>query len=244
MSREWDGAAYQQVARPHAGWAATVLDRLELAGDEVVLDAGCGSGKVTEQLLARLPQGRVIGVDGSALMLEEARRRLHAHLDRVSFVHADLAQPLPVGPVDAVASSATFHWIADHGALFANLAAVLHPGGHLSAQCGGVGNVSEVQRALDSLGIEVPNPWHFATPEEAEADLVGAGFVDIEAWLTRDVVTIPPRELETYLATVMLGAHLERLPESDRPELIRSVAERVPGGHIDYVRLNLVARRP
>lgn len=111
--REWDAATYDEVALPHAGWATVVLDRLELGGDETALDAGCGSGKVTGQLLARLRGGRVVAVDGSARMLGEARRSLAGHLDRLELVHADLTEPLPLtAPVDAVVSSATFHWIA------------------------------------------------------------------------------------------------------------------------------------
>lgn len=243
-TREWDAVVYDRVALPHHDWAAVVLDRLELSGDATVLDAGCGSGTVTEQLLARLPAGRVVAVDGSARMLEEARRRLAASVHQVSFVQADLAQPFPVQPVDAIVSSATFHWIADHRALFANLAGVLRSGGRLSAQCGGAGNGASVQRALDDLGYAGPDPWHFATAEEAEADLSAAGFVDIQTWLTPAPAPVPQPDLEPYLATVVLGSHLEHLPAVERHDFVRAVAERLPGPEIDYVRLNLVARLP
>lgn len=243
-TREWDAAVYDRVALPHHDWAAVVLDRLELSGEETVLDAGCGSGTVTEQLLARLPAGRVIAVDGSARMLEEARRRLVASVHQVSFVQADLAQPLPVRPVDAIVSSATFHWIADHRTLFTNLAGGLHSGGRLSAQCGGIGNGASVQRALDELSFVGPDPWHFATPEGASADLSAAGFVDIKTWLTPAPAPIPPQDLEPYLATVVLGSHLEHLAAAERQDFVRAVAERLPGPEIDYVRLNLVARLP
>lgn len=244
MTREWDAATYAQVALPHSGWAVAVLDRLDLRGHETVLDAGCGSGKVSEALLARLPRGRVVAVDGSALMLEEARCRLTGSLDRVELVHADLAQPLPVSaPVDAVVSSATFHWIADHRALFANLAAVLPRGGALCAQCGGAGNVADVQAALDKLGFDGPNPWHFATPEEAGANLAGAGFVDIRTWLTDAPTAVAPRQLETFLATVVLGAHLAHVPEADKTDFVRAVAELLPQSEIHFVRLNIVARK-
>ena len=244
MTREWDAAVYDRVALPHRDWAAVVLDRLELSGGETVLDAGCGSGTVTDQLLARLPAGRVVAVDGSARMLKEARRRMAGSVHQVSFVHADLAQPLPVEPVDAVVSSATLHWISDHRAVFANLAAVLRSGGRLSAQCGGAGNVASVQRALDEIGFAGPNPWHFATAEEAEAELSAAGFVDIQTWLTPAPAPIPPQDLEPYLATVVLGSHLEHLPAVERHDFVRAVSERLPAPEIDYVRLNLVARLP
>jgi trans-aconitate 2-methyltransferase len=226
-------------------WGTSVLERLPLEGHETVLDAGCGSGRVTEQLLERLPAGRVIAADAAPSMLVEARRRLARFGDRVRFVECDLGAPLPLDePVDAVFSTATFHWVPDHDALFANLAAVLRPGGRLVAQCGGAGNIASVQRAVAELGETWAGPWAFATPEETTARMAAAGFVDVEAWLHDEPTRIEPGEpLEAFLRTVVLRLHVERLPEERRTGFVRAVAERLPGGEIDYVRLNLVARR-
>ncbi|HEX5148335.1 MAG TPA: class I SAM-dependent methyltransferase, partial [Candidatus Limnocylindrales bacterium] len=124
--RDWDARTYDRVAEPQTRWGRAVLDRLPLVGDERVLDAGCGSGRVTELLAARLPRGHVVALDASAAMIETARERLAPLAERVEFVVADLGLPLPLAePVDAVLSTATFHWVPDHDALFANLAAVL-----------------------------------------------------------------------------------------------------------------------
>lgn len=246
MTRDWDGATYDRIADPMARWGSTVLERLPLAGDETVLDAGCGSGRVTEELLERLPDGRVIAADAAPSMLVEARRRLERFGDRVTFVECDLGQPLPIdGPVDAVLSTATFHWVPDHDALFANLAAVLRAGGRLVAQCGGAGNVASVHAAAaEVLGDGWEGPWNFATPEETAARLEAAGFVDIEAWLHEEPTPIEPGEpMETFLRTVILRAHLERLPEGERDGFVRRVAERLPSATVDYVRLNILARR-
>ena len=243
--RDWDGATYDRIADPMTRWGTGVLERLPLAGDETVLDAGCGSGRVTEALAERLPRGRVIATDAAPSMLVEARRRLARFGARVSFVECDLAQPLPVEcPVDAVFSTATFHWVPDHEALFANLAAVLRPGGRLVAQCGGAGNVASVQRAMVELGEAWAGPWTFATPEETAARLGAAGFVDVDAWLHEEPTPVEAGEpLETFLTTVVLRSHLARMPQADRAGFVRAVAERLPGAVIDYVRLNLVARR-
>ena len=241
---DWDGATYDRIADPQARWGSAVLDRLPLVGDETVLDAGCGSGRVTEQLLERLPDGRVIAVDAAPSMLVEARRRLARFGDRVELVEADLSQPLAVGPVDAVFSTATFHWVPDHDALFRNLAGVLRPGGRLVAQCGGAGNVASVERAAaEVLGDAWPGPFRFATAEETSAHLAAAGFADVETWLQDEPTWIEPGEpLETFLATVVLRVHLDRLPEADRAGFVHAVAERLPGSVLDYVRLNIVAR--
>jgi len=245
MPRDWDARTYDRIADPMTRWGAAVLDRLPLDGDERVLDAGCGSGRVTELLAERLPDGRVVALDGSSSMIEAARERLAPFADRIEYVVADLGEALPLdGSVDAVLSTATFHWVPDHDALFANLAAVLRPGGWLVAQCGGVGNIASVQRVLATVGDGWLGPTHFEAPMATVGRLDAAGFVDIECWLTDEPTRFEPGEpFETYLRTVVLGAHLERLPRDEHAAFIHAVATRMPEPLIDYVRLNIVARR-
>lgn len=244
--RDWDARTYDRVADPMTRWGSVVLDRLPLVGDERVLDAGCGTGRVTEQLLERLgDRGRVIALDGSPAIVERARERLARFGDRVEYVVADLGRPLPIpGAVDAVLSTATLHWVPDHDALFANLAAVLRPGGWLVAQGGGVGNIASIQRVLATIRDGWPGPVHFETPLATTRRLDAAGFVDIECWLTDEPTRFEPGEpFETYLRTVVLGAHLERLPAGEHDEFVAAVAAGIGEPVIDYVRLNIVARR-
>jgi trans-aconitate 2-methyltransferase len=243
--RDWNAPTYDRVANPHVAWGRNVLDWLELTGDERVLDAGCGTGRVTELLLERLPRGRVVALDASPSMVAEAGRRLtHAH-DRIDLVCADLAEPVPIeGQVDAVLSTATFHWVADHDALFRHLAAVLRPGGQLVAQCGGAGNIASVRAALPPDPTGWTGPWTFAGAEETRRRLEVAGFVDVRTWLHVEPTPFEPGEpLETFLATVVLGAHLDRLPAEQRASFVKGVASRMPWPEVDYVRLNMVARR-
>ena len=241
---DWDARTYDRIADPQARWGGAVLGRLPLRGDEHVLDAGCGSGRVTELLLERLPAGRVTALDASATMLEEARRRLARFGRRVSYVRADLGRPLPVsGHVDAILSTATFHWVADHDRLFGNLAAVLAPGGLLVAQCGGAGNIGTLEVVLAELGA-APAPVRFETPMATAERLEAAGFVDVETWLTYEPTRFQPGEpFEAFLETVCLRPHLESLAATARRAFVREVARRLPGPELDYVRLNIMARR-
>ncbi len=243
--RDWDAQTYDRVAEPQTRWGRVVLDRLPLVGSERVLDAGCGSGRVTEILVERLPRGRVIALDASTAMIDAARTRLAPFGDRVEYLVADLGQPLPLAEeVDAILSTATFHWVPDHDALFANLADVLRPGGRLVAQCGGVGNIASVRRVLSTIGDGWPGAAHYETPMATATRLRAAGFVDIECWLTEEPTRFEPGEpLETFLRTVILGGHLERLPADERDEFVKAVADGLPEPLIDYVRLNIVARR-
>ncbi len=230
-------------------WGQEVLGRLELEGDEVVLDAGCGSGRVTEMLLDRLPRGHVVALDASESMLTEARRRLAARSNAVTFLLCDLLELTPdeLGsrtPLDAVFSTATFHWVLDHDRLFRNLAGVLRSGGQLVAQCGADGNITRLIEAVRAVGEERAGTWVYATPEETRSRLERAGFTDISVWTNPEPTRLEPGEqLETYLETVCLRAHVATLAESERKSLIASVARAMPEPVIDYVRLNIVARR-
>jgi trans-aconitate 2-methyltransferase len=220
-----------------------VLDRLVLAGDERVLDAGCGTGRVTAALLARLPAGEVVAVDGSPSMVEQARAALPA--DWVQTLVCDLVELELDPPVDAILSTATFHWIADHDRLFARMHAALRPGGRLVAQCGGEGNVASVEAAVERVAHPAlagwRGPWNFASPAATEQRLRGAGFS--EAWCWLQALPVIPDDRHEYLTTVMLGSHLERLNPSEHEAFVEAVDAEMPEGPIDYVRLNILARR-
>ncbi len=238
--RSWDAATYERVAGPQRAWAGQVLDRLGLEGTETVLDAGCGGGGVTELLLERLPGGRVVAVDGDADMVAAARARLGARAD---VLHQDLTALRLDPPVDAVFSNAVFHWVLDHDALFAALRGALRPGGALSAQCGGAGNIARVKAVADRLAGDAapPRVWNYAEPEETEDRLRRAGFTDVRAWLEPRPVT--PPEPATYLETVVLGPYVQALPEAERRPFAEAVlAELGEPPTLDYVRLNLTAR--
>lgn len=239
MPREWDAASYDRLPIPMTRWGAVVVGWLDVRGDERVLDAGCGTGRVTELLRDRLPRGTVVALDGSAAMIERARERLGE--DRVEYVVADLSRPLGIEPVDAILSTATFHWIPDHGALFRGLAQVLRPGGQLAAQCGGSGNIASIEAALRALGAQ--SRKNFATPEQTQALLRAAGFTDIECWLHEEPTPIPEADLESYLATICLGNLVEGMTDRDRTAFAHEVSTRMPAPVIDYVRLNIRARR-
>ena len=244
-SGEWNAVSYDKVADPQARWGAEVLERLPLDGDEAVLDAGCGTGRVTELLLARLPRGRVVALDASASMLEQARGRLARFGDQVSFVQADLGQPLPISePVDAVLSTATFHWVPDHDALFANLASVLRPGGWLVAQCGGFGNVATLLRVATEIHPGFHRVHNFQTAEATRARLARSGFDQVETWLSDAPTRFDtPDQFEAFLETVCLRTFIDELPAEGREPFVKAVAARMPDLTLDYVRLNITARR-
>lgn len=247
--RDWDAATYDRVSRPQVEWAGPILDRLDLRGDENVLDAGCGSGRVTKMLIERLPNGHVIAVDSAPAMIAKAREAIG---DRAEVLLQDLAELRLPQQVDAVFSNAVFHWVPDHARLFRRLFDVLRPGGRLEAQCGGAGNVKTFHEAVARLADHPPfstyfegwtGPWYFADDKGTAQLLERIGFSDVRCWL-EDRPVVPP-EPHDYLRTVCLGHHLEQLPDELRETLVGSVVDSLGDPlTLEYVRLNISARRP
>jgi trans-aconitate methyltransferase len=257
---EWNASDYHRLADPHVGWGRSVLRQLSLRGDETVLDAGCGSGRLTAELLEMLPNGRVIAVDLSANMLDEAARNLRPLAgERVSFRQADLQHLTLDEPVDAIFSTAALHWVRDHRRLFERLHAALKPGGWLAAQCGGGPNIASVRERAAALTSSAPyagffqswsGPWEFADERETAQRLERAGFVQISTSLeSSPVVLASYEEYRDYLKTVVFGAHLERLPSDTlKRQFITTLADQSAADAqpftLDYWRLNMRARRP
>ena len=256
---EWNAASYHKVSGPQTSWGQKVLNRLHVNGDERAIDAGCGSGRLTGELMERLPNGRLIAIDRSWNMLMTARANLRPALGpRVAFVQVSLPDLPFAGWADLVFSTATFHWVKDHQALFAGIFATLRSGGKLHAQCGGGPNL---RRAHELAGqvmhvppfashfTDWPGPWEFANAEVTAERLARAGFVEIETSLEEAPTTLATEaDYREFVTTVIYHAHLERLPD---PALRREFIDRVTvlaskepvPFTLDYWRLNMQAKK-
>ena len=247
--RDWDAGVYARISDPQFEWALEVLERLSLRGDETVLDAGCGAGRVTQELQSRLPDGHVFAVDGSPSMVDQAKQTLDPQ--RTTAWVSDLVELEVPEPVDAVLSTATFHWIPDHPRLFERLHAAMKPGARLVVQCGGAGNIDRFHARVADVAEQteyadhfagMDEPWNFATPAQTAQRLGRAGFTDVDCWLQEKPV-IPPEPRE-FLRVVCLGHHLERLPDELKDPFVDAVCERAGTPLVlDYVRLNIDARK-
>jgi trans-aconitate 2-methyltransferase len=256
LAREWDAGEYEKLSAPQTRWGVEFLERVDVSGDEAAIDAGCGTGRVTELLLAKLPEGSVLAIDGSREMVEAARRRF-AGEPRVRVERQDLLSLEVEERVDLIFSTATFHWIDDHDRLFENLARALKPGGRLVAQCGGEGNISRATRATRETMQEErylnyfvgwQDDKYYADARSTARRLEAAGFEEVETWLHDEVAVFDSvDELARFLGTVVLGGHLEMLPQEEHGPFAAAVAEKVVvvDGRLalDYVRLNIMARR-
>jgi trans-aconitate 2-methyltransferase len=244
VSTPWDARTYDRTSGPQQAWASEVLARLEgIAPDAAVLDVGCGTGRVTEALLALVPLGRVLAVDASTDMVALARARLgkRAQVTCQDALDLDLDEA-----VDAVVSTAALHWVPNHDRLWTRLAHALRPGGVLEIQCGGEGNIDGVRKVIDAVARDSApelvgfSPWVFAGPAETESRLRAAGFTATRCWLEERPTF--PQDVDAFVRTSILAAHLERLPEERRESFAAAVVAGVQLP-LDYVHLNVSAVR-
>jgi trans-aconitate 2-methyltransferase len=248
-TRDWDASTYDRISEPQQRWAQPLLDRLQLTGDEVVADAGCGSGKVTLELVRRVPRGTVYAVDAAPSMVAHTAETLG---DRATVLCQDVAELALPERVDAIFSNATFHWVGDHDALFTALHRNLKPGGRLVAQCGGRGNIESVRVAAEEVMAagefashfeDWPRPWTYATAEETARRLGKAGFTEVETWSEEQPT--PMDDGREFIAKVCLVRHLDPLPRDLREPFLDDVMARLDDPLVlDYVRLNMTAHRP
>jgi trans-aconitate 2-methyltransferase len=257
--KEWNAAAYQRVSDPQFAWGRKVLDRIALRGDEVALDVGCGTGRLTALLAERLPRGRVVALDRSENMVAEARARLAPTFgDRVAFRAGDALAIADEGAFDLIFSTATFHWILDQDRLYQVLGRALRPGGRLVAQCGGLGNLRDLRERSERLlrsaayagyfeGWE--HPWYYAAPDATAARLRASGFGEIEVWLSDAPTPFAGRDaFAEFLRAVVLRVHVARLPEEGlREAFVAEIVEQASRDEVPYslgyVRLNVTATR-
>ena len=259
-AKEWNAESYHRVSGPQTTWGRRVLSRLTVRGDERVIDAGCGTGRLTGELMARLPEGRLIAIDRSWNMLLTARANLRPDFGRrISYVRVEL----PLMPFDAwadlVFSTATFHWIRDHETLFREIVRALRPGGRLFAQSGGGPNLRAAHALAEEVMLLPPfaeffhdwaGMWEFSTAEQAAQRMRAAGFVNVATSLEPAPTTLADEaSYREFVTTVIYNPHLERLPTAElRERFIDEVTERAaqqdPPFTLDYWRLNLAGHRP
>lgn len=255
---DWNARHYHQVSAPQQAWGKRVLERIAFRGDESVLDLGCGTGRLTALIAQRVPHGRVVALDRSSSMLFEAQPWLQTEAPRARIVMADGASLPFVRAFDLVFSTATFHWILDHGALFRSVIMALKKHGRLEAQCGGGPNLARLRAHAVALAREprferyfedFSEPWQYADEETTRNRLTAAGFEAIDVRLEPAPVHFDDsREFADFITTVCIRPHLARLPPADRAAFTTELTVRCATDEdpftLDYWRLNISARRP
>jgi trans-aconitate 2-methyltransferase len=174
----WDARTYDQVSYlVQYKWGQQVLEWRKWHGDEVVMDAGCGSGLLTRQLAKRVPRGKVYAVDIDSNMVRQARKNLQL-FNNVEVIESSFTDVRLPQRVDVIFSNSALHWVQDHRNAFQIFWDMLKPmnsnsnsnsnrdtnnkdptvnnnntidfdSGQLLIQCGGYGNLQKIITLLE-----------------------------------------------------------------------------------------------
>ena len=247
---DWNATEYDRISQVQLAWGKHVLARRAWKGNEIVLDAGCGSGGLTRLIAGKVQEGRVYAVDKDLDMVRHTREKL-AGLHNVQVIQADLAQVKLPEQVDVVFSNAVLHWVMDHGKAFANFYMLLKEGGKLVAQCGGQGNLDKAIAILDGIAASEPfaahfagwqKPWNFAGPQDTEILLRRAGFAKASAYISSEPTTFASHDqFSSFVKTVVIWPYLSRLPAESRERFLKAYLNGCQEWVLDYVRLNISA---
>jgi trans-aconitate 2-methyltransferase len=267
----WDAETYHKVSDIQESWAIELLEKIKISESEIVMDAGCGTGRVTKIIANKVKRGKVYAVDLDENMIINAKKNLK-DLSNIVFVKSDLSDVKLPEKIDLVFSNAVIHWILDHKKLFTNFWDVLKPGGKLLIQCGGKGNLDTIPNALEKVRMTQrfdhyfknwKIPWNFASSADTIKILNEIGFKDIQANLVEKKTKFGNfQEYILFMKTVVMKPYLSYLPTTENNNQIKNlfIDEFLTELHnknktkntnekqdldleLNYVRLNITARK-
>lgn len=248
----WNPALYDDKHSFVWKLGAGLLELLAPQPGERILDLGCGTGHLTNQIAASGAQ--VVGIDGSLEMVERARE----NYPELSFSVMDAREITFREEFDAVFSNATLHWIQEPQPVVEGVARTLHAGGRFVAEFGGRGNTGKfleaAERAWNKCGFPsgFQNPWYYPTVAEYAALLESHGLEVTFATLFDRPTPLEDgaRGLRNWMA-MFFGRVLERIPASQREQYLDEVEREARPGLfrdgrwiMDYRRLRIVAGKP
>ena len=158
-SYRWDAMDYARHSTVQQAWARELIEKLDLQGNEAVLDIGCGDGKVTAEIASHVPDGSVLGIDSSADMIRTAQSGFaKPEFTNICFEVADACELLFENQFDIVFSNAALHWVRNHIPVLKGIYSSLKNGGRMLLQMGGQGNASAIICIMDSM-IKTKATW-------------------------------------------------------------------------------------
>jgi trans-aconitate methyltransferase len=263
MAYTWNPQDYAQNSRGQELWGRELLALIDLRPEDVVLDVGCGDGRLTATLAKGVPQGSVVGVDLSADMIAHAsRQHCPAPNSNLRFQQADAAALAFTAEFSVVFSNAALHWVADQRAAVQGIARALRPGGRFIAQMGGQGTFAEVIVAFEHMA-HTPRwremvrsgamPYRFHNPTTYESWLQESGLAIKECrFLTKDMVHEDRTAFIGWLRTAW-HPYTASIPVELRDDFLQDVAAHYVAGHTPdgqggihcgAVRLQVQAQKP
>lgn len=183
---EFDGQKYQKASTHQKEWGSRLISKLNLKGNETILDLGCGDGGLTKQLALSVPEGTVLGIDASIGMIETAKKN---KLENLKFNQMNINEMHFQNQFNIIFSNAALHWIKDHKRLLNHSYQALKQEGILLWEFAGDGNCSNFYEIVKCKIIEdkwsnyfvgFEWPWFMPTKSQYETLMTTSSFSNIE----------------------------------------------------------------
>ncbi|HEX6281930.1 MAG TPA: methyltransferase domain-containing protein [Nitrososphaera sp.] len=258
-NHSWDARTYDKVSsNMQLEWGQKLLEKRRWVGNEIVIDAGAGSGNLTKILADKVPTGQVFAVDADSNMVQQAKSNLSGY-GNVQVIHSRMDKVNLPTEVDVIFSNSALHWILDQEALFSHFWQLLKPNGELLIECGGHGNVERMLSLIFKIMqsdefkehfVDWKQSWYFPKPDEIERLLKKARFRDIQVNLSNQTTTFSDREsFANFVKTVVMKPFLGYIPDSKKKDQFLDAFlnefERSSGRawSLNFMRLNISARK-
>lgn len=258
----WNAKDYAENSTAQQSWARELMSKLELKGNETIMDIGCGDGKITAELASRVPNGNVTGIDSSLSMIKMAKATFPSNKwTNLYFRKMDAVKLHFDEEFDVVFSNAVLHWVKDQHAVLSGIFRSLKKGGKILLQMGGRGNAADLFDIVKIMGREelwlpylkdVEIPYTFCAPEEYSQWLLDTGFCpDYVHLLDKDMVHKGMEGLSGWLRPVSLP-YTDRLPGTLHSDFIDELIGRYLQhhpldkegmSHVRMVRLEVAATK-
>jgi trans-aconitate 2-methyltransferase len=233
---EWNASEYDRIAALQAAMAEEALSLLDLRGTETVLDIGCGNGRTTGEIAARLPRGRIVGVDASARMIAFARERAASlpH-SNVEFAVADARHLTFSQEFDLIVSFNALHWVPEQALALDSIHAAIKPSGVAQLRLVPQGKRTSLEDVIEETRLSprwaqyfegFHNPYLHLAPEQYGALAGQHGFRVLRTHAADKRWDFQSRAAFTAFASVTFVEWTQHLPEAARLDFINDVLDR------------------
>ena len=238
-------------------WGRKLLERRRWIGNEIVMDAGAGSGNLTKILAGKVPQGQVYAVDADSNMIKQAKSNLSG-CRNVQVIHSRMDKVNLPTKFDIIFSNSALHWVLDQEDVYSHFWQLLKSRGELLIECGARGNVERPLSVIFKIMqsdqfkehfINWKQPWYFPKPDETKKLLQEARFKDIKVNLSKRTTAFSDRQsFANFVKTVIMKPFLSYLPNAKRKDQFLGVflaefEESGAGWLLDFMRLGIFARK-
>jgi trans-aconitate 2-methyltransferase len=255
----WDATTYDKVSSDvQLEWGRKLLEKRSWVGNEIVMDAGAGSGNLTKILADKVPHGKVYAVDTDPNMIQQAKSSLSTYKN-VEVIQSGMDNVNLPTEVDVIFSNSALHWILDQEAVFSHFWQLLKPNSdELLIECDGYGNLDKISSIVSKIMqsnqfreyfANWKQSWYFPKPDDTETLLQKIGFRDILVHLSDQTMVYSNLEsFVLFVKSVTLRTFLGYLPDAQKKEQFLDVFlnEFEQSGRtwsLDFVRLGIFARK-